>query len=110
MVRARVKLMSRSNFLCGKSARKVSLSYVLALFFTLYYTCLMPKLTNEVRAKIAPFLLVMLRSGLSLREIQDTLSSVKPLTWQAVKDILDRFYPQEYNEIIKGRKKTSKNE
>ena len=64
----------------------------------------MPKMNEETRKKIAPFLLTMLKNGLSLREIQDTLLSIKPLTWQGVKNTLDRYYPIEYNQIIKGRR------
>lgn len=70
----------------------------------------MPKLTREKRKKIAPFLLSMLQRDMSLREIQDTLSSIKPLTWQAIADILDSQYSEEYSRIMKLRKsKVGKN-
>ncbi len=65
----------------------------------------MPKLNDKTRADIAPFLLSMLERGLSLREMQDVLCSIKPLTYQAIADILDRSFHGRYTQIIKGRKR-----
>lgn len=68
----------------------------------------MSKLTDKARKQIAPFLLKMLQDGLSLRKIEETLSGFKPLTWEAIRNILDRYYPLEYDKIIKGRHKNNK--
>lgn len=69
----------------------------------LCYYYYMPKLSNDIREKIAPFLLSMLKRGLSLRDIQETFSSLKPLTYEAIRNILDTYYPQEYAPY-KGRR------
>ena len=65
----------------------------------------MPKLTDTAQKQIAPFLLSMLERGLSLREIEKTLCSIKPLTYEAIRKILDNAYHGRYTQIIDERKK-----
>ena len=52
----------------------------------------MPKMSKKTREQIAPLLKSMVERGLSLREIQRVLSSVKPLTPKAIADILYSTY------------------